>query len=699
MIFNDSPRLVYQRLFRPRSLAVVGASANPAKPGGRLIRNLLQNEYAGTLWAVNPGAPLPDVATVASVAHLPEAPDLALIAIPAPEVRPVLAALARKGTRAAIVMSAGFGELGPAGKAEEERLVVLAREAGMVLVGPNCSGFLTPAYAGKFAGILTRPIPGRIDLICGSGATMDFVVEQALVRGLAFSNTVNLGNSIQIGIEEILGLLDHNFGPDSARIILLYIEAIRKPADLLRHARSLAAKGCTLIGIKSGVTPAGARAALSHTGAMATPDRAVQALFDKAGIIRVGSKTEMIDIACVLTAAGGPITGNRACVVTSAGGPGVMLADELHRQGFDLPPLQEKTREQLRALLPPEATVANPLDCLPSKDGLRTRRILSLLNAEEGQRLDVVVTIDGAPGIVDEGEVFRETLQAARTGPLPIVPVICSAATSAAKLAAFRAEGGVYLDDEVSAGRALGRLLNRPRLFAPPERPRGYDPAAVGRALYGWTGAAAPDAVEAILSAAGFRLPPQMVAATAAELKPACAQIGFPLVMKVAGILHKSDVDGVRVGVSDRREAEQAYAELAAIPGAEGVLVQKLITGVEVILGAVREEGFGHVMMVGLGGIHAEFLDDAAFGLAPLSTEEALGLIRRIRGFRLIQGVRSAAGVSLDALADALVRLSRLVVDAPAIAEIDLNPLKGLGGELFAVDARLIVAAESSGGN
>ncbi|MFO7709716.1 MAG: acetate--CoA ligase family protein [Desulfobacterales bacterium] len=693
MILTDSPRRVYQRLFCPRSLAVVGASANPAKPGGRLIRNLLQNEYAGTLWAVNPSNPIPGVATVACVDDLPAAPDLALIAIPAPEVHSVIAALARKGARAAIVMSAGFGEMSLAGKAEEQRLLVLAQEAGMTLVGPNCSGFLTPAYAGKFAGILTRPIPGRIDLVCGSGATMDFVVEQALVRGLAFSHTVNLGNSIQVGIEEILGLLDHNFGPASARIILLYIELIQKPVDLLRHARSLAEKGCTLIGIKSGVTSAGARAALSHTGAMATPDRAVQALFDKAGIIRVGSKTEMIDIACVLTASGGPIRGNRACVVTSAGGPGVMLADELHRQGFHLPALQEGTREQLRAMLPPEATVANPLDCLPSKDGLRTRRILGLLNADEKQRLDVIVTIDGAAGIVDEGQIFRETLQAARTGSLPIVPVICSATTSAATLAAFKVEGGVYLDDEVSAGRALGRILNRPRLFPPPGGLQDYDPAAVGAAVSGWTGVASPCAVEAVLSAAGFRLPPQIVAATPAELKRACAQIGFPLVLKAAGVLHKSDVNGVRVGVANRRRAEHVFAELAAIPGAVGVMVQKMIAGTEVILGAVREEGFGHVVMVGLGGIHAEVIDDAAFGLAPLSAEEALNLIRRIRGFPLIQGVRGSKGVSLDALADALTRLSCLVVDAPAIAEIDLNPLKGTGNELFAVDARLVVRA------
>ncbi len=688
---DRSARQRFRALFHPRSIAVIGASANPLKPGGRLILNLLQNKYAGALWAVNPSASIPGVATVASIEALPACPDLALIAIPAPNVRPALEALARRGARAAIVMSAGFGEMNAAGRAEEQRLLQIAAAAGMTLVGPNCSGFLTSTYAGKFAGILTRPLPGRVDLICGSGAIMDFVVEQATPRGLVFSSTVNLGNSIQVGIEDILELLDHNFDSESARIILLYIERIRAPQRLLRHARSLTAKGCVLAGIKSGVTPAGARAALSHTGAMATPERAVQALFDKAGILRVKSKADLIDLACVLTAAGGPVGGRRAGVVTSAGGPGVMLADELTRQGFVLPPLRRRTRQRLQAVLPPEATLANPLDCLPSKDGPRTKMILGILAEEETQRLDVILTIDGASGLVDEGGIFHETLQASRRGPIPIVPVVSSSTTSTAKLEAFRAEGGAYLTDEVSAGRALGRLLHRPRLHSPATRMAGFDATAVGRAVSGRAGALGLAETEAVLRAAGFRLPPQAVVRTRAGLARACARIGFPLAMKVTGFLHKTDVGGIRLEVSGRRAAERAFAELAAIPGADGVMVQQMVAGPEVILGAVREAGFGHVVMAGLGGIYAEALDAAVFALAPLSAPEALDRLRRLRGRALIEGTRGEKGASLAALARLMARLSLLTQAIPAIAEIDLNPVKGREDALCVVDARLIL--------
>jgi acetyltransferase len=689
---DRSARQRFQALFHPRSIAVIGASANPLKPGGRLIRNLLQNSYAGALWAVNPGAPVPGVATVASVAELPAAPELALIAIPAPKVRTALEALARKGARAAIVMSAGFGEMNAAGRAEERRLLAIAEAAGMTVIGPNCSGFLTTTYAGKFAGILTRPLPARIDLVCGSGAVMDFIVEQATERGLIFSSTVNVGNSVQVGIEDILGLLDLNFGARSARLILLYMERIRTPERLLRHARSLTAKGCLLVGIKSGTTAAGARAALSHTGALSTPERAVQALFEKAGIIRVASKAEMIDLACVHAAAGGPVAGGRAFVVTSAGGPGVMLADELSRQGYKLPQPRRRTRERLRRVLPPEATLANPLDCLPSKDGPKTRRILEIVGAGEKRRLDVILTIDGASGLVDEGGIFLETLAAARKGPVPIIPVISSATTSAARLASLRAAGGVYLTDEVSAGRALGRLLHRPRLFSPVVRMAGFDRRAVRRAAAGWAGpAAGTAALAALLRAAGFRLPPQALVRTLAGLDRACRQIGFPLALKAAGILHKTDVGGVRLGISTRRGAARAFAELAAIPGVDGVLVQKMVAGPEVILGAVREEGFGHLVMAGLGGIYAEALDAAVFALAPLSAAEALARLRRLPGRGVIEGVRGTAGVSLAAVAELMARVSLLTRALPAVAEIDLNPVKGTGEDLSVVDARLIL--------
>ncbi len=688
---NERARRVYRQLFHPRSIVVVGASNDPRKPGGRLVQNLKRNAYAGRLWAVNPRGTVLDLETVASVADLPEAPELALIVIPAPGVRPALSDLAARGAGCAIVMTAGFGEKDTAGREEEQRLRAIAEAAGMAVIGPNCSGFLTPTYAGKFAGILTRPRPGAIDLVTGSGALMDFVVEQAATRGVAFSNTVNVGNSMQMGIEDILELLDENFGPDSARIQMLYVERLDKPGKLLRHARSLTRKGCTLVAIKSGVTGAGARAAASHTGAMATPDTAVEALFRKAGIIRVGSREEMLDVGCALLAARGSLAGRRACIVSSAGGPGVLLADELTRNGFELPALSAPTRERLQAVLPPEASLANPLDCLPSKDGEKTAAVLKALQEEERDRLDVIVTIDGHSGIVDEEPILAATLRAAETGPIPVVPVFSAPTSSATVLERFKDRGGVWFTDEVMAGRALGRLLRRPALWEAPDPPLGYDRAAVARVLSDAGGTLPPDRAAAVLAAAGFRLPGQAVVRTAGEAADAATRIGFPVAMKVVGPLHKTEADGVRLALRDPAEAAAAFTHLSALPGATGVLVQAMAEGIELILGAVAEPGFGRLILFGLGGVYAEVLREAAFALAPLARGESLELIRGTRLLPILEGARGRTAVSLDRLAEALTRLSLLVADFPKIREVDLNPLTAAGDRLLAVDARILL--------
>lgn len=587
---TDRARRVYRQLFEPRSIAVIGASNDARKPGGRLVRNLLTNGFSGRLWAVNPRGPVLGVDTVAAVADLPEAPDLALIVIPAPGVRSALSALAARGAGSAVVMTAGFGEKDAAGREEEQRLRAIADAADMAVIGPNCSGCLTPAYAGKFAGILVRPRPGAVDLVSGSGALMDFIIEQAVLRGIAFSHAVNVGNSMQMGIEDVLELLDENFGPHSARILMLYVERLDHPAKLLEHARSLGRKGCALVALKSGVTEAGVRAAASHTGAMAAPDDAVDALFRKAGILRVHSREEMVDTGCALLAVGGALTGHRACVVSSAGGPGVLLADELARHGFELPALRDRTRERIAAVLPPEASLANPLDCLPGKDGERTAAILRALQEEERDRVDVIVTIDGHSGLVDDAAILEAT-RAAAAGPIPILPVFSAPLSSARALERFTAAGGVYIPDEVLAGRALGRIRGRPRVWAEPLELPGYDRAAIAAALPTAPGLLPPDTAAAVLAAAGFSLPSQAVVSDARAAVHAAVEIGFPVVMKAIGPLHKSDAGGVRPGVRDAAEAEEAFARLARLPAATGVLVQETVAGPEVIIGAARQPG------------------------------------------------------------------------------------------------------------
>jgi acetyltransferase len=683
---------VYQDLFHPKTIAVIGASNDPLKPGGRVLKNIKENGYNGRLWAVNPKTrDILGLPTYPSIEALPAGPDLAIVAIPASFVLPALEELAGRKTGAVIVLTAGFGEKDEAGKQAERQMHRIAKEAGMALIGPNCSGFLTASYKGKFAGIIPQ-LPGRaVDFISGSGATVDYVMERASSRGLSFGTVINLGNSVQMGVEDLLAMHDLNYDPQSARILMLYMESVKKPAKLLRHACSLAGKGCALIGIKSGSTAAGERAAASHTGALATSDAAVAALFEKAGIIRVKGRAELINTACVLNAAKGRFKGKRACIITDAGGPGVMLSDELARQGIELPLLRDQTRAELAKILPPESSTLNPIDALPSRTAQQIKAIIQLLGEYEQDRIDVIAVLTGDSQLSDNAPIYREISDAMQSGPIPVVPVLSSVISCKAKIADFISRGNVFFPDEVELGQALGKVANWIAPEAEPPAPTGYDFMAVETALGQTRGALEPETVSRVLTAAGFRLPPQIEIFQVEDLEAGCRKAGYPLVMKVIGPLHKTDVGGVKLGIINSAEALDAWRALLQIPDAQGVLVQPMISGQEVILGTSREGEFGHLVMFGLGGIYAEAIKDVKFALAPLSRDESLRMIQGIRSHALLQGVRGKAGMDIDVLADNLQRLGRLVADFPVIKEIDLNPVKGTGRNLYAVDARIIV--------
>jgi acyl-CoA synthetase (NDP forming) len=683
----------YRCLFHPGSIAVVGASNSKVKPGGRVMKSILENGYGGKLWAVNPkAADIMGQQVFPSINDLPGSPDLAIVAIPSPFVVSAIKDLAEKNTGAVIILTAGFGEKDEAGKRMEAEMLRIAAEARMVLVGPNCSGFLTTSYKGKFAGIIPSRAGGLIDIISGSGATVDYLMERGETRGLSFGNVVNLGNSIQLGVEDLVQMYDENYGPANARILMLYMESIKKPAKLLLHARSLVEKGCFVVGIKSGSTAAGERAAASHTGAMATSDTAVEALFAKAGILRVKSRIDLINTACALSIAGGPLKGNRVCVVTDAGGPGVMLSDELNRQGMVLPGLRESTRARLAEILPAESSTANPIDALPSRNAQQIQGILQTLGEMEKDNLDAIAVLLGDSGMSDNSGIYQVVAEEMESGPVPVFPMFSSVITSRGKIAHFICGGRVVFPDEVSLGETLGRLFHWQKPAGGEREIAGYDKRDISRALEGRSGVLSPGAVTQVLRGAGFLLPMQMEIGDREELTAGCRQVQYPLVMKVIGPLHKTDLGGVKLGIASDEGAAEAWDELMAIPDARGVLLQPMIQGSEVILGASREGDFGHLVMFGLGGIYAEVLKDVRFALAPLDEAESLHMIRSIRAYPVLEGVRGESGMDIMVLADNLQRLGRLVADFPEIAEIDINPLKGSGTGLYAVDARIIVA-------
>ncbi len=690
----------YEYLFQPESIAVVGASSDVLKPGGRVFQNIKENGYEGALWPVNPkNKEVQGIPAFKTIDTLPGAPDLAILAIPSGFAIAAIQSLADKGTGAVIILTAGFGEKDEAGKEMEREMLKIGHAAGMALIGPNCSGFLTNTYKGKFAGIVPK-LPGKaVDIISGSGATVDYIMEQADRRGLSFGMVINLGNSIQYGVEDMIKMYDEQYGPENARVLMIYMESVKKPKMLLEHAGSLIKKGCAIVGIKSGATPAGERAAASHTGAMASPDTAVQALFEKAGIIRVQSKAELIDTACALVACRGTLKGSNICVLTDAGGPGVMMSDEVFRLGLSMANFKESTLKRLAELLPPEAAWANPIDCLPSRNAELIHNIITLLGEEEAGNVDAIAVITGNSGMSDNAPIYNAIAEAMKKSPIPVLPVLSSLTTAIELIDHFRSDGSVYFQDEVSMAKALDKICVRNRTETVTSSLPGYDKTAIEAVLNEKNDVLSPDDVDALLKAAGFSLPALVTITDKAELAAACETVGFPLVAKVVGPLHKSDVGGVKVGITNLSEAEQAYDHMMKIEDATGVLLQSMVSGTEMILGVSREESYGHLIMFGLGGIYTEVLKDVRFALAPLSSSESMEMVQGIRSFPILKGVRGQEAVDIERIADNLQRLGRLVTDFPRIKEMDINPLKGTGDALYAVDARVILTPCTKGQN
>jgi acyl-CoA synthetase (NDP forming) len=682
---------VYRRIIRPRSIVLVGASSNATKPGGSVTRNILENQFAGRVYLVNPsGETIRGISAQKTIGDLPNEIDLGIIAIPAGGVYQAMLDLSQKNCKTMIVLTAGFGETDEKGKIEERRLVELAEQHHVTMIGPNCVGIVTPYYRGKFAGILPKLKKGSIDVISASGATVDYLMEQAEGRGLKFDNVISLGNSAQYGVEDMIELLDENHSSENAPVKFIYIETIKKPEKLLTHARSLTRKGCILVGIKSGVTDDGKRAAASHTGAMATSDTAVQALFDKAGILRVKSKYELVEIGCALHGLKNKTNVRKVSIITDAGGPGVMCADELNKHGLSLPRVKETTQQKIAECLPRHATAINPIDCLPTQTGKQIADVVKVLE-DEKEDLDAILVMTGNSMLFDKWEGYSAIAGCMDHCSIPVLPVLSAVSTSADLINKFMNEDRTYFIDEVKAGWALGKLGSRLPIYEPESALDNYDKERIAGILDGVKGIVPARKCIELLDAAGLGLPKQCIITRREELAGSSKALGFPMVAKIIGPLHKSDVGGVIVSIKNESELVSAWQKLSQWDPFEGVLLQEMIGGGEVILGAKKETGYGHLVMFGLGGIFTEVLKDNQFALSPLGLRESERLIRSIRSIKMLEGVRNQKGMSIPKLADSLTRISLLVRDFPQISEIDLNPVKGEGQDLRVVDCRMIL--------
>ncbi|MDR1680816.1 MAG: acetate--CoA ligase family protein [Prevotellaceae bacterium] len=682
--------MIPQQLLMPASIVIVGGSDDIRKPGGKIIKNLIDHGFNGRLHIVNPKADsIQGIPACRTVNDLPPV-DLAILAIPAIACPAAVDILAKqKQTKAFIVLSAGFHEEGPAGAALEAKLVETVNDAGACLIGPNCIGVLTTHYAGIFTTPVPVLDPCSIDFITGSGATAVFIIDAAIQYGLRFAGIYSVGNSAQTGVEDILEHLDITYRHgQSAPVKMLYIEHIGNPQKLLKHADSLIRKGARIAAIKAGSSEAGSRAASSHTGAIATPDTAVDALFRKAGIVRCHSRSELIAVAAVLMH---PLPkGRNIAIVTHAGGPAVMLTDTLAHNNINVPPITGPKACELLAKLHPGSSVANPIDFLATGTAAQLNHILDACR-NDFESIDATVVIFGNPGLVRVFDVYDIIHHHALHDPKPIYAVMPTVVNSRDEIDDFVSKGNITFPDEVLLGNALAKVIHTKNFPSDPPESQPHIDIVTVRALIDCaaTGYLPPEQVQILLDAAGIPRVPESLAATPDDATNAAAQLGFPLVMKVVGPVHKTDVGGVALNITDLPAVNREFNRMIRIPGATAVLLQPMLGGQQLFIGAKREGLFGHTLLCGLGGIFIEALNDVSAGLAPLSLDEANDMILRLRGYKILNGLRGQKPVNIPLFARIITRVAALCMAAPEITELDLNPLLADAGKIVAVDARI----------
>jgi len=684
--------MINKQLLQPESIVVIGGSNNCHKPGGAVVRNLLSGGFQGTLRIVNPKEDeVQGIKVFHDVKEVPPS-DLAILVVAArfcPDYVEYLAA--EKQVRAFIIISAGFGEETKEGAALEQRILDTCERYGCALIGPNCIGLLTRWHHSVFTKPIPHLNPKGVDFISGSGATAVFILESAVTKGLPFNSVWSVGNGRQIGIETVLEYMDNNFDAEKDSLVkLLYIENIADPDKLLYHATSLIRKGCRIAAIKAGSSESGSRAASSHTGAIASSDSAVEALFRKAGIVRCFSRDELTTVGCIFTLP--RFTGKNFAIVTHAGGPGVMLTDALSKGGMNVPPLSGKAADELKEKLFPGSSVANPIDILATGTAEQLGIAIDFCE-KKFKDIDAIMVIFGTPGLVQLYETYDVLHKKILECKKPIFPILPSVSTAGPEVHEFLQRGHVNFSDEVVLATALTQVMKTPAPADGQIEIHGVDVPRIRRIIdsIGENGYIAPNLVHDLLQSAGIPTVPEFVSDDKEELLAFAEKCGYPVVAKVVGPVHKSDVGGVALNVRTPEHLALEFERMMKIPDATSVMVQKMIRGTELFIGAKYEPRFGHVVLCGLGGIFVEVLKDVSSGLAPLSYEEAYSMIHSLRGYKIIKGTRGQQGVNEKKYAEIIVRLSTLLRFATEIKEMDINPLLADENDVIAVDARILV--------
>ncbi len=695
-------------LLHPHSIAVIGASRGKHTIGGDLFHNLLEGDFAGPVYPVNPTAPsVQGVRAYASILDIPDPVDLALIVVPAAAVATVARQCAQKGVKGVVVISAGFSEVGGAGIERQAELLAICRESGMRLVGPNCMGLANTAAEvrmnGQFAPI--APLPGRVAFLSQSGALGLALLDHANRLGLGLSTFVSVGNKADLSGNAFLSYWEKDEATD---VILLYLESLGNPRRFARIARRVG-HSKPIVAVKAGRSSAGARATSSHTGALlGASDVTVDALFRQAGVIRTDTLAELFDVASLLANQPMP-TGSRVAILTNGGGPGILAADACESAGLEVPPFAESVRTSLATWLPSAAGIGNPVDMIASATADDYRRAIETIGADPG--IDALIVIFAPPLVTRPDDVARAigAAAAALARPIPITAVFMAAGGPPAELRSEEIHIPAYTYPE-HAAHALGRAVGYARWRARPEgvvpelagiRSEEADAAVAAMLVAGPSRWLDPEEVATLLRCYDLPLVAQVTSRTPEEAAEAAGWLEGPVVLKgiAPGVIHKSDVHGVRLGLAGPAEVEGAAREMTAAFAAtgheiEGFLVQQMVpAGVEMLVGVVHDRLFGPVVACAAGGTEAELLKDVSVRITPLTDIDVAEMVRSLKTYPLLDGYRGAPKADVAALEEVLLRVSAMVEAHPEVAEMDLNPVIVLPDGAVIVDARMRIEA------
>jgi acetate---CoA ligase (ADP-forming) len=702
-------------LLRPRSIAVIGASRTPNTIGYQILDNLLRHGFTGAVYPVNPTATaVHGIRAYPRIAEIPDPIDLAIIVVPKQHVLAVAEECGASGVGGLVVISAGFREIGGAGAEREQALMEIVRRHGMRLIGPNCMGVLNtaPDVSMNATFAPTMPPPGPVSFLSQSGAMGVTILDYAAEYGIGISQFVSVGNKPDVSGND---LLEYWAEDERTGIALMYVENFGNPRRFVQLAREFT-RHKPLVVVKSGRSGAGARAASSHTGALAGTDAAIGALFSQSGAIRVDTVEELFDLAMAFSHQPIP-RGNRVAIVTNAGGPGIIIADACEAHGLEVAELSAETREHLAAHFPEEASLQNPIDMIASATPRSYRIAVEAVLADPG--IDAVIATFVPPLGIRQEDVAEAIVGAsAGSEAKPVLAVLMGREGLPQGLAELASAGIPGYRFPESAVRALSAMYRHRRwLERPPGTVRHFevDRQRVAGIVAGaqQQGRARLTEVEVMqaLDAYGIPVAPYALARSAADAERAAEQIGYPVVLKAVApsLVHKSDVGAVRLNLSDAqavREAFDALLDNVATRGGipteeiEGVLVQKMASGgKETIIGSTWDAAFGPLLMFGLGGIYVEAMADVVFRLHPLSDIDAREMVRSIRGIRLLQGLRGEPPVDLERIEEVIQRISQLVGDHPAIRELDINPWIATPAGGVAVDGRISIQVEGESEN